>query len=322
MTSSRFAHCLCLCLALSAGCTSDPAEEDLLGETTQDLYVKSSTQPWPLYSNIPLCFTYSSGDTTIPVNQRAAVTAFVKERIRLTWAAVLPFQFSFRDCPTSGPNQEFMVDLSWHDNGGVCTMGMAGLTTAAERNADPEHVRGCRIGIPPDWNFSQTRLRQTQTVVIHEIGHLLGFAHEFNRPDAGDHACDVADAPGGLVLGDYDESSIMLARYCGSHQSWLSPDDVTNARGFYGVRTPPQSTKDIVWQSTSGSASIFRMSGTLMASEYFIPDTFGTTYRIIGGGDFDGDGIGDLLWRGPDGAVVIWLLNADGMLLELALPWL
>ncbi len=314
MHLTGFARYLSLGLAVFAGCATD--ETDSLGQSDQDLYVAPGTQTWPLYSTIPVCFAYSSGTTIIPTNQRAAVTAFVKERIRLTWGSVLPFSFSFRDCPTSGTAKEVLVDLSWHDTGGACfTAGKGLLTTPAQRTGDIANAYGCHIGIPPDWNADSDRLLHTQQIVIHEFGHLLGFSHEFNRPDSVGTTCGPGDAPGGLQLGDYDADSIMQATYsCSTNpgQSWLSSGDVPNSRSIYGTRFPASSVKDIVWQSSDGNVAIWRMDGTLRGSQYFIPGSVGSVYKIIGTGDFDGDGIGDLLWRAPDGGVSFWLLNADG----------
>ena len=39
-----------------------------------------------------------------------------------------------------------------------------------------------------------------------------------------------------------------------------------------------------------------------------------TNWSIVGTGDFDGDGITDILWRNTAGDVLIWLMKADGTL--------
>ncbi|MEO8550790.1 MAG: FG-GAP-like repeat-containing protein [Kofleriaceae bacterium] len=291
-------------------------EEDTVSETDQDLYVALPDQLWSPYQTIPLCFAYSSNDTTIPVNQRLAVTTFVKERVMATWGSVLPFNFTWRDCPATGSNYEVLVDLSWHDTGGTCfTTGTGLLRTSDQRPGDIANAWGCHIGIPPDWNASPDRLLHTQQIIIHEFGHLLGFSHEFKRPDAPGAPCSGTDAPGGVTLGDYDPDSIMLATYgCAGNpgRSWLSAGDVAGAQQLYGARAPRYANKDIAWQSTDGNVDIWRMDGTLRGSQYFVPTSIGSPYTLIGTGDFDGDGIGDLLYRQADGAVVIWLLNADG----------
>lgn len=290
----------------------DAAEsEDSLGEATQDLYVQNGYTLWPRYSRIPVCFTYGTGDLTIPVANRAEITAFVKERINLTWGSVLPLSFAFRDCPTSGTSQEVMFDLQWHRNGGICTPGMAGVSDAGERaGGDPD---GCRIGIDPNWKSSQTAMVQQQRILVHEFGHILGFGHEENRPGATGR-CAAPDAPaGGLLLGVADPDSIMLSTGCRDpNQSWLSPNDVVNARSWYSLRTPPTAPKDIAFQSADGMVQIWRMSGTIRAAVDVVPDTLNSAYRVVGTGDLDGDGIGDLLFRGPSGAVLLWLLDASG----------
>ena len=314
MQLTGFARYLCLGLAVVAGCAMD---EEVASQTDQDLYVRDGTELWPVNGTIPICFAYSSYDTSIPYNQRAAVSAFVKERVMATWGSFLPNNFTFHDCPLTGSTPEVLVDLSWHDTGGTCfTTGKGLLRTPDSRlGQDVANAWGCHIGIAPDWNSSPERMLDSQRIILHEFGHLLGFAHEFDRPDAEGSTCGGPDAPGGITLGAYDHDSIMLATYgCAGNpgRAWLSAGDVAGAQQVYGTRYPQPVSKDIAWQSTDGNVAIWRMEGTLLGSQYFVPLSIGTPYKVIGTGDFDGDGIGDLLWRGPDGAVVVWLLNTDG----------
>jgi VCBS repeat-containing protein len=72
---------------------------------------------------------------------------------------------------------------------------------------------------------------------------------------------------------------------------------------------------DLLWQTDSGALAIWEMNGTqIKAADYLkiggsnvgIP---GHDWHVIGTGDFDGDGKGDLLWQTDSGALAIWEMN-------------
>jgi hypothetical protein len=69
---------------------------------------------------------------------------------------------------------------------------------------------------------------------------------------------------------------------------------------------------DIVWRNaTSGQTSRWYMSGATRIGGAL--DSMPGNYRIVGIGDFDGDGRGDLLWTDNAGSVLLmWLSGADG----------
>ena len=64
---------------------------------------------------------------------------------------------------------------------------------------------------------------------------------------------------------------------------------------------PPTVTSDILWQNTSGQASIWDMDGsTLVGGGPVSPDP-GSSWTEIGTGDFNHDGHSDILWQNVDG---------------------
>jgi serralysin len=71
---------------------------------------------------------------------------------------------------------------------------------------------------------------------------------------------------------------------------------------------------DILWRKTDGTLSEWTMNGTKISASQaptmngaaVTPDA---SWSIGGTGDFDGDGSADVLWRGADGSVTIWLMN-------------
>ena len=70
-----------------------------------------------------------------------------------------------------------------------------------------------------------------------------------------------------------------------------------------------------VWHDTSGNVAIWEMNGNTVLN----PNAAGvgnvtTSFKIVGSGDFNGDGKSDVLWRDTSGNVAIWFMNGTSIL--------
>jgi FG-GAP repeat len=55
------------------------------------------------------------------------------------------------------------------------------------------------------------------------------------------------------------------------------------------------------------------MSGTQVASSTVIGN-IPTNWTVVGTGDFNGDGFGDILWRDTSGNLAVWLMNGANVI--------
>jgi hypothetical protein len=66
---------------------------------------------------------------------------------------------------------------------------------------------------------------------------------------------------------------------------------------------------DILWQNTtSGDVAIWLMNGQV-AHAAGVGNVPRSVWKIVGTGDFNGDGKSDILWQDTSGNVAIWLMN-------------
>jgi hypothetical protein len=66
---------------------------------------------------------------------------------------------------------------------------------------------------------------------------------------------------------------------------------------------------DIIWKGASGPLSVWLMNGVSQIGSLTLTGDAG--YNLLATGQFNGDGIGDLVWRNPTtGVVSQWLMNA------------
>jgi hypothetical protein len=174
--------------------------------------------------------------------------------------------------------------------------------------------------------------------VIHEFGHVLGFAHEQERPDNWDkngnwiHCDELDNGRKALKGGDYmtpgyDDLSIMnycVCRYpdcVDGVKTILSGWDIAGAQVIYGVSPigfkgdlSGDGQTDILWHNgATGATQVWYMHGKTMFDQapvdprYSVPDSSG--WRLVGTGDLDYDGNTDLLWHnGATGASVVWYM--------------
>jgi hypothetical protein len=86
----------------------------------------------------------------------------------------------------------------------------------------------------------------------------------------------------------------------------VAPTSLSTAADFDGDGQP-----DLIFQDSSGSLAAWLMNGTTLASAGFLnPRNVGdTNYRIVGNGDFNGDGREDLLFQHLDGTLAIWSMS-------------
>jgi hypothetical protein len=70
-------------------------------------------------------------------------------------------------------------------------------------------------------------------------------------------------------------------------------------------------TQDIVLQDASGYLAAWFMSGDdVLSTSFFTPNNVGDAgWKVVGSGDFNGDGKPDLLLQHTDGSMAVWALN-------------
>ena len=88
-----------------------------------------------------------------------------------------------------------------------------------------------------------------------------------------------------------------------------------NGDGTVFEITPPAATADILWQNTSGQASIWDMNGNSLVGGGAVSPNPGPSWKAIGMGDFDGDGVYDILWQNTtSGQASIWEMNGNTLI--------
>jgi hypothetical protein len=253
-----------LCLGVTAivgisGCMSQDeaaaiGEEQDVGEKVsshdQDLYALGTM--WP-NGTVPVCF--NSG-TDLQKQQ-------IRDHLYTSWSQVANVEFT---------------------GFGNCT-GAAGVVPLAPNtgtggNAHAIGYQGANATYTPV-DLGTTDIYFTPGgIVAHELGHILGFAHEMARPDFVDDAsrndathtvpgCNEANQTStdfaGTPKNDYN--SIMALGYCiTNHRAALSRWDIVGARKKYGTRNDNVvsvgSTLYARHRSPAGDGFFYRWSGS------------------------------------------------------------
>ncbi|OYY73043.1 VCBS repeat-containing protein, partial [Sphingomonas sp. 28-63-12] len=71
---------------------------------------------------------------------------------------------------------------------------------------------------------------------------------------------------------------------------------------------------DLLWRNTAGDLSnwLGTSTGALSANDANAFNTVSLDWKVVGTGDFNGDGRADILWRNTNGDLTTWLGNANG----------
>jgi ELWxxDGT repeat protein len=77
----------------------------------------------------------------------------------------------------------------------------------------------------------------------------------------------------------------------------------------------PTVTSSILWQNTSGQASIWNMDGNTVVGGGAVSPNPGPSFRAVGTGDFNKDGHSDVLWQNSStGQASIWEMSGNSLL--------
>jgi hypothetical protein len=150
----------------AVGPESDPSEPVAATESPIAAYKFDTWTAWSMPINV--CFTKSTVTGQIPTDtQYSALKALAMSAAQGSWGTVPGVSIVNKgDC--SGTTSTYLhIDISWGPWwGGVCGVGVG--TT-------------CSVGGGTD---DQPMQEFFKSVVVHEVGHALGFPHEHQRVDA------------------------------------------------------------------------------------------------------------------------------------------
>jgi hypothetical protein len=347
-----------LLLALGVG-LAGPAAPATPSKVQQGLVTAGQVKFWTANGkHIPMCWHELHGFAT--PQAAAAAQAFVAQTIEDGWASLLGLKVTWTSCPTSGTERHVRTLLRSGDakyNGNTVKPGMATLTSPRDRmkyvrpvsrlQKDPP---GLLMGFPADWNQDEWTRGQFRSLILHEFGHILGFAHEQKSGEEGPGStCPSEDFGNRVNIGPADHQSIMGFGdgYCEGSLGALTPQDVRSARLAYGTGRSGHADfnadgrADILWHNAAtGEAQIWFMSGAQRIGRATVtsgdqPARIGPPFRIVASRDFNGDGKADILWHnGATGETQIWFMDGhrladratvalaeSGAAMLVGLPW-
>lgn len=229
-------------------------------------------------------------DTTIPVCWETALSRHIQER-RLARKAIR----------ASWERESALVFTGW----GRCRPDSVGIRLKIGRErphtkARGRHVSGVKDGVVLPELWSLAALSINVKAPVHEMGHALGFGHEFARPgDEVPEVCRIIRTGSGRYVEDdiplttYDPDSIMVG-CAGTAQKDLS------------TGTPLLSAGDIY-----GLVSVYGSAPHNILDQNEHGDRFGAAVAL---GDLDGDGVADLAVGAPgedQGTGAVYLFRGD-----------
>jgi hypothetical protein len=254
--TKRILPALALLLASSAtaACAEiEMEEDDIYAEDLSELYTPTGVTPFSPGEAIRVCWvTVTLPGDPPPATLKSAKDAF-RDELKNSWERWANVSFTgFNECPTSGTDRYVRIQIRWQNllpdgtsgaSGGACFMGRQAyqLPGPVSNTSDNSNL-SCGVG--PDRRFDDPNpairaavRARWQYVAVHEMGHVLGFGHEQDRPNNNEPStCAGGTAPGNNLTA-FDRDSVMS--YCGSHGNnfgKLTPDDIRGVIATYGRR--------------------------------------------------------------------------------------
>jgi uncharacterized repeat protein (TIGR03803 family) len=89
--------------------------------------------------------------------------------------------------------------------------------------------------------------------------------------------------------------------------------EISNS-GFVTTASATPASDGILFWSTSGQAAIWGMDGTKVVAGGAVSPNPGPSWYTVGTGDFNDDGLPDILWQNDDGRAAIWEIDGTSLI--------
>ena len=266
----------------------EDAAGDLFGTTTSSVFEVQKTGasygaptsllsiPFPVGTQIGTLTIDAKGDifgTTISGGANDAGSVFEIEKTAAGYvsAAAILASFSLADGQLSLNHPKTLIVDANGD--------LFGTTDPSSQNSG---------GVVYEIVKTPTGYNSTPTIVVNGTANPGGFGANL-----------VADASGNLFT---------TTKTGGSANPSGSVLEITGS-GFATTPTITPIISNIFWQNASGQAALWQMDGTSKIASALVNPNPGPSWKVVGTGDFNGDGKSDILWQNANGQAAIWQMS-------------